>query len=103
MWLSWLRALNKRAHSRVTFPNHSRSYDAIERGVRFWGYDQSMEASFLMTTEAFRCVAPGVQPQEAADLLRVFDTNRDHICAIAAKVYSRDGTDFCKLMAADFS
>jgi hypothetical protein len=61
-----------------------------------------MEASFLMTTEAFRCVAPGVQPQ-AADLLRVFDTNRDRIYAIAAKVYSRDGTDFCKLMAADFS
>lgn len=102
MWLSWLRLPGKTVNSTVTFPNHSRSYDAAERGVRFWGYDRSMETSFLVTNDALRCMAPGVR-SKAADLLHVFDTNRDRIYAIAAKAYARDGRDFCKLRAADFS
>jgi hypothetical protein len=46
----------------VDFPNPSRSYDETRRGVLFWGYDQALEISFV---------------------------NRDRICAVAGKIYSR--------------
>jgi hypothetical protein len=72
----------------VNFPNASRSYDATRNGVRFWGYDRSMEASFLVTADALKRIVPGPR-SEAADLLRAFDGNRDRVHAIAAKVYSR--------------
>ena len=89
MWLSWLHLPNKTANARLTFPNHSRSYDATQRGVRFWGYDRSMETPFLVTADALRRISPGMQ-SDAADSLRVFDSNRARICAIAARVYARD-------------
>jgi len=72
----------------VNFPNASRSYDATRKGVRFWGYDHSMDASFLVTADALKRIVSGVR-SDAADLLHAFDSNRDRIYAIAAKVYSR--------------
>jgi len=99
MWLSWLRPL-KAVSATITFPNQSRSYDATQRGVRFWGYDRSMETSFLITANALRRIVPGIQ-SEATDLLHVFDANRERIYAIAAKVYARDGRGFSELVAAD--
>jgi hypothetical protein len=36
------------------FPNPSRSYDPTRQAVQFWGYDHSMEVSFLVAEEALR-------------------------------------------------
>ena len=72
----------------INFPNRSRSYDATRRAVRFWGYDQSMESSFFVTVDALRQLQPDIETN-TVDLLRAFDTNRERIYAIAAKVYGR--------------
>jgi hypothetical protein len=72
----------------INFPNRSRSYDATRQAVRFWGYDKSMESSFFLTVDALRQIQPDIKTN-TIDLLRAFDTNRDRIYAIAAKVYGR--------------
>ena len=84
----------------INFPNHSRSYDATRRAIRFWGYDRSMEASFFMTAEALTRLQPNLQ-SDADDLLRAFDANRDRIYAIAARVYARGRRGSYDLIAAD--
>lgn len=84
----------------LNFPNQSRNYDATRKGVRFWGYDRSMETPFLVTADALRRISPGMQ-SDAADLLRVFDSNRARICANAARVYARDRRAAWILIAAD--
>jgi hypothetical protein len=84
----------------INFPNRSRSYDATRRAVRFWGYDQSMESSFFVTEDALRELQPDIKT-DAVDLLRAFDTNRERIYAIAAKVYGRGRRGTYDLNAAD--
>lgn len=84
----------------INFPNHSRSYDATRRAIRFWGYDRSMEASFFMTAEALTRLQPNLR-SDADDLLRAFDANRDRIYAIAARVYARGRRGSYELIAAD--
>ena len=100
MPFSWLPQFRKTITMTINFPNQSRSFDATQGGVRFWGYDQSMEATFLVTVDALRRIAPGVQ-SEAADLLRAFDLHRERIYAIAAKVYARGRRGSYALVAAD--
>jgi hypothetical protein len=85
----------------LTFPNHSRSYDATRRAVRFWGHDNAMEASFFVSEEALRHLQPDLQLDEAG-FLRAFDRNRDLICAAAAKVYSRGRKGSYDLGPGDF-
>lgn len=85
----------------VNFPNSSRSYDATRRMVRFWGYDQSMEASFFVAVDALERIAPNVQPDESG-YLGAFDLNRDLIYAAAAKVYARGRRGSYDIQAADF-
>lgn len=72
----------------INFPNRSRSYDATRRVVRFWGHDRSMESAFFLTADALQKLQPNLQFEEG-DVLRAFDSNRDRIYAIAAKVYAR--------------
>jgi hypothetical protein len=84
----------------INFPNRSRSYDATRQAVRFWGYDQSMESSFFVTADALSKLQPDMKTN-AVDLLRAFDTNRDRIYAIAAKVYGRGRRGTYDLNAAD--
>ena len=72
----------------INFPNRSRSYDATRRAVRFWGYDRSMESSFFIMAEALKQMQPNLR-FDAIDILRAFDSNRERIYAIAAKVYAR--------------
>lgn len=100
MWFSGLPQPKKASNMTVNFPNQSRSYDATQKGVRFWGYDRSMEASFLVTADALRRIVPGMA-SDAADLLRAFDGNRERIYAIAARVYSRGRRGSYDLIAAD--
>ena len=85
----------------VEFPNQSRSYDATLRAVRFWGYDRSMENSFLVTSDALRRIEPNLQADEAS-VLRTFDRHRELILRIAAKVYARGRRGAYNLIAADF-
>jgi hypothetical protein len=84
----------------INFPNRSRSYDATRQAVRFWGYDQSMESSFFVTVDALSKLQPDMKTN-AVDLLRAFDSNRDRIYAIAAKVYGRGRRGTYDLNAAD--
>lgn len=100
MFGAWLSRPKKAVNMSINFPNPSRSYEAKQQGVRFWGYDRSMEASFLLTAEALRRIAPGVQ-SDAADLLRAFDIHRERIYAIAARVYARGRRGSYNLLAAD--
>jgi hypothetical protein len=70
----------------IRFPNASRFYDPTRDAVRFWGYNQSMETSFFVSTAALQRLAPGTPRREEA-LLAAFDSNRDRICEAAARAY----------------
>jgi Protein of unknown function (DUF1488) len=50
----------------LSFPNPSRSYDATQRAVQFWGHDGAMEASFFLNEDALRRIEPTMQPSESA-------------------------------------
>jgi len=85
----------------LSFPNKSRAFDATRRAVRFWGYDSAMEVAFFVTEDALKRVQPHMQSDEAG-LLRAFDSNRDLICATAAKVYARGRKGSYDLVGSDF-
>jgi hypothetical protein len=85
----------------IDFPNHSRSYDKTRRAVRFWGYDSAIEASFFIDEEALRRIQPDACRDELG-FLKAFDSNRDLICAAAAKVYARGSKGSYDLIAANF-
>jgi Protein of unknown function (DUF1488) len=85
----------------LSFPNHSRSYDATRRAVRFWGHDSAMEASFFVTEEALKRVQPDMRFDEIGSL-RAFDANRDLIHAAAARVYARGRRGSYDLVDTDF-
>ena len=84
----------------MMFPNHSRSYDATRRAVRFWGYDTAMEWSFFVTEGALQQMNPAMAPGEAG-MLGAFDANRERICAAAKKAYGRERKGSYELGAAD--
>jgi hypothetical protein len=83
------------------------SYDVTRRAVRFWGYDRSMESSFVtessfvVTTDALKQFQPNLPP-DPVDLLRAFDINRDRTYATTAKVYARGRKGSYQLDSADF-
>ena len=85
----------------INFPNRSRSYDATRRAVHFWGYDSAMEASFFVGADALKCIQPEMRFDEAG-LLDAFDSNRDLIYAVAAKVYKRGRKGSYDLNVEDF-
>jgi len=85
----------------IAFPNASRSYDATRAAVRFWGSDATMEAAFLITSDALRRIEPAAAGDEQG-LLAAFDRHRARICQAAAKVYTRGGKGFYELDARDF-
>lgn len=72
----------------LSFPNPSRSYDEQRCGVRFWGYDRTMEVEFLVEDGVLLELTSGTTRDEPA-LLSAFDVNRGRICAVAESVYSR--------------
>jgi Protein of unknown function (DUF1488) len=85
----------------LSFPNHSRSYDATRRAIRFWGHDSAMEASFFVTEEALKRVQPDMRLDEIG-LLRAFDANRELIHATAVRVYARGRRGSYDLVDTDF-
>lgn len=72
----------------LNFPNPSRSYDETRHGVRFWGYDRTIEISFFVEEGALSKVGPETSSDEAG-FLNTFDLNRNRICAVAWDIYSR--------------
>lgn len=85
----------------IEFPNHSRSYDPTRRAVRFWGHDSAIEASFFINEDALKRIQPDARLNESG-FLNAFDSNRDLICAAAAKVYVRGSRGSYDLVAANF-
>jgi hypothetical protein len=85
----------------IEFPNFSRSYDRTRHAVRFWGHDSAMEASFFIDEGALKRLQPDAQPDESG-FLNAFDSNRDRICAAAAKLYVRGSRGSYDLVAANF-
>ncbi|WP_426613535.1 DUF1488 domain-containing protein [Bradyrhizobium sp. McL0616] len=85
----------------IDFPNHSRSYDRTRHAVRFWGHDSAIEASFFIEEGALQRIQPGAHSNESG-FLNAFDSNRDLICAAAARKYVRGSRGSYNLVAADF-
>ena len=85
----------------IEFPNHSRSYDRTRHAVRFWGHDSAIEASFFINEDALKRIQPNAGRDESS-FLSAFDSNRDLICAAAAKMYVRGSRGSYDLVAADF-
>jgi hypothetical protein len=85
----------------LNFPNQSRWYDATLRAVRFWGHDSAMEAAFFVEDDALRLMQPGTGFDEAG-LLNAFDSNRERIYAVAARVYARGQRGSYSLTRTDF-
>ena len=85
----------------ISFPNHSRSYDPRQHGVRFWGHDDACEVSFLVEDEALNQIDRTTQQTEEGFLV-AFDGNRERIMTAASKAYSRRGNGFYILAASSF-
>jgi hypothetical protein len=60
-----------------------------------------MEVSFFINEDALTRIQPGARLDEEGSL-NAFDSNRDLICAAAAKVYLRGSKGSYDLVAADF-
>src|ERR1700733_14975914 len=85
----------------IDFPNHSRSYDQTRRAVRFWGHDSAIEASFFISEDGWRQIQQNGGADELG-FLNAFDSNRDLICAAAARIYVRGSRGSYDLVAANF-
>jgi hypothetical protein len=85
----------------IEFPNHCRSYDPTRRAVHFWGHDSAIEVSFFIDEDALTRIQPVTRLDESG-FLNAFDSNRDLICAAAAKVYVRGSKGSYDLVAANF-
>ena len=84
----------------LSFPNQSRSYDARQRCVRFWAYDESLEVPFFVEADALCHIDPKATMDEPG-LLNVFDNHRSRIFKAADHVYSRHRKGSYTLAAAD--
>lgn len=85
----------------LNFPNASRSYDETRNLVRFWGYDSTLEISFLVDAGALCELVPQTGSLEA-DCLGTFDAARERILEAARRVYTRGRHGPYLLSAADF-
>jgi len=85
----------------LNFPNQSRSYDAVRKRIRFWGYDSALEIAFFVDAGALHKLAPEAEEAEAG-LLAAFDTRVERIHAVASKVYTRHRQGAYVLAASDF-
>jgi Protein of unknown function (DUF1488) len=84
----------------LNFPNQSRSYDARQRCVRFWAYDEALEIPFFVEADALCHIDPKATKDELG-LLNAFDLYRGRICKAADRVYSRHRRGSYTLAASD--
>lgn len=88
---------------KLNFPNPSRSFDASNNRVLFWGYDKTIEISFYVELDALQRLCPNMGSIEAG-FLQAFDTARVRIYKVADKIYGSGskGTFAYILAAKDF-
>jgi hypothetical protein len=72
----------------LSFPNESRIYDARQRCVRFWAYDEALEIPFFVEADALCRMDPSAARDEPG-LLNIFDRYRSRIFRSADRIYSR--------------
>jgi hypothetical protein len=72
----------------LNFPNASRSFEAVQNRVRFWGHDSALEITFFIDAETLMGICPGIGLTEA-DLLAAFDSAIERIHRAAINVYGR--------------
>ena len=87
--------------TKLSFPNSSRTYNAVQRSIRFTGYFTIFEITFDLDQAALVSMSPSEASDEET-LLSVFDANRPQIEAVANVVYWRVRKDYCPLSAKDF-
>tara|TARA_B100000965_G_scaffold496_1_gene423 strand:- start:4194 stop:4463 length:270 start_codon:yes stop_codon:yes gene_type:complete len=75
----------------LNFPNLSRSYEARQNRVRFWGYDSAREITFFLDIGALAASNDGAPPDEDS-VLAAFDARIERIHAAARKVYGASRT-----------
>jgi len=85
----------------LSFPNQSRSYDPESGRIRFWGYDRTIEVSFLLEQDALFRLYPRTEATETA-ILAAFDRARDRIVEVAARLYKPGRRSFYVLSAVEF-
>jgi hypothetical protein len=85
----------------LSFPNTSRTYNAVQRTVRFTGYFKIFEITFDLDQAALMRFSRNSAADEAS-LLDAFDAHRPQIEAAANTVYWRTRKDYCVLSARDF-
>ena len=71
----------------LSFLNPSRSFDASNSRVQFWGYDSTIEISFFVEGDALKHLCPEINNAETG-FLHAFDTARDRIVEVAEKIYA---------------
>lgn len=81
----------------LTFPNVSRSYDAVGKRVRFVGYDGMFQVAFFVETAALAKAS-----LNETGYLQAFDAARTSIQDIARKAYSHGHKNMYVLTRADF-
>lgn len=74
----------------LSFPNPNRSFDSESNRILFWGYDNIMEVSFYLETEALERFSSEKIKTESG-FLQIFDAIRNQIYEVSDKVYSRAG------------
>jgi hypothetical protein len=85
----------------LSFPNPSRSYDAVAQRVRFLGHDGMAAIPFFVEIAALSKRQPAAAGSEAA-YLDAFDANRSSIQDIAREAYSSSRKTMYVLTPADF-
>lgn len=85
----------------LTFPNPVRSFDAGRSCVSFWGSDASLEIAFQIDFDALHKLSSSSGDGEA-EVLHVFDTNREAILQAARRAYSRHRTSYHRLTGTSF-
>lgn len=74
----------------LSFPNPSRSFDAVKSRVCFWGYDSTIEVSFYVEADALKRLCPEMISAETG-FLKAFDAALNRIHEVADRVYVRGG------------
>ncbi len=85
----------------LSFPNGSRSYDALRKRIRFLGYDGMLEIPFFVEVDALPSADAGSARSEA-DILRAFDKARLLVNKVALKAYGQPRKTMYILTAANF-
>lgn len=85
----------------LNFPNPVRRFDPGRSCVSFWGSDASLEVTFQIDFDALRKLSPDTGDVEA-EMLRIFDSNREKIQDAARTAYSRHRTSYHRLTGASF-